>query len=132
MNARKRAQAKLFIAALALWLGFAFTVLSDGPGEKTGGLPFAVAYLVVGAVITFAGVFGTASLQRLWGKGSAVGVPLLLLVFYLDPPSGWTALWAGLTVVGLTLAAYLLLLDPDIEAYRQSLRYGEQADRTES
>jgi peptidoglycan/LPS O-acetylase OafA/YrhL len=114
---------KLFAAAMSLLVVSGFTTFCDDDGRITGRIDFRVGFFCLGVLLIFFGIFRNAFLQILWGAVLAVAIPGLLICFYFGEFRGSGMLmWGVASIIAAFVGAYLLLLDPTIKDYRQTMK----------
>lgn len=121
MNVPLPIRAKLITAAVSLVLLCGFSILHDIETRSAGGVVFRVCCVAFAALLAFAGVFGNAQLQVLWGWGLAVAASALAALCVFEFRG--TALILGFVGTVVSVAGgYLLLMDSGVKDYRESLR----------
>jgi len=124
MNAIQRVPGKLIAAALLLAVADGCMTLLLIKDQETSRI-FLRIITFLATLLFIAGIFVSSHLQLCWGW-SALAAALFLPALHIMDRSGLEQNLGIASTIVCAIAAYLLLLDPDIKKHRQALRSHEK------
>src|SRR4029077_15929763 len=127
MNVPLPIRAKLLVATLSVTMVFGFCLFYKLGSYSVGEIVFKAAYLLLGALIAYGGVFGNGQMQVLWGIGLALVSAELIFGLWISDIQGSLRIWTVLAVIIALVGCYLLLLDRDVKVYRQNIKSKKNA-----